>query len=254
MPLVTTRALVLQAFAYSDTSKVLRLFTREHGLRSAIAKGALRPKSRYGGVLEPFTEGDATFYLKDGRELQTLGGFDLVRSRQSLGRDLAAFAGASLLVELLLRYSTEEPHPALFVAATRALDTIAAEQQPAHIEARVLAAAWQIVSLLGYRPETAVCVGCGSEFGADEAARFDAQAGGIACVVCRPGGRTLDPQSRTELARMVDGTAVHPPFARRSLQRDLLQAFRAVHPIPDRPLRSLELFVQTVGDRAAATL
>ena len=64
MPIVTDSALILQVYPYSETSKILRLLTRGHGLRSAMARGALRPRSRYGGVLEPFTQGTATFFLK----------------------------------------------------------------------------------------------------------------------------------------------------------------------------------------------
>src|SRR3712207_3793122 len=124
MALVTTRALVLQAFPYSETSKVLRLYTWDHGLRSVIAKGALRPRSRYGGVLEPFTEGSATFYLKEGRDLHTLSGFDLVRSRQALGRSLTGFAGASLLAEVVIRVGTEEPHAEMYHALAEAWDAI----------------------------------------------------------------------------------------------------------------------------------
>ena len=52
MSLVTTPALVLQTYRYSETSKVVRLATRDLGVQSAIAKGALRPKSRFGAGLE----------------------------------------------------------------------------------------------------------------------------------------------------------------------------------------------------------
>src|SRR5207302_316552 len=52
MALVTTSAVVLQTYRYSETSKVVRLATRELGVQSAIAKGALRPKSRFGAGLD----------------------------------------------------------------------------------------------------------------------------------------------------------------------------------------------------------
>ncbi len=188
MPLVSSRALILQAFAYSDTSKILRLFTLTHGLRSVIARGAQRPKSRYGGVLEPFTEGDALLFLKEGRDLQTLSGFDLLRSRQSLGRDLTAFAGASLIAELLLRFGTEEPNVALYHTASASLDEIASAQG-GEAERAIFSAAWRVVSLLGYRPEMEICVACGRTIAADETARFDPQGGGVACAGCRPDGR-----------------------------------------------------------------
>src|SRR5690349_18239376 len=64
LSVVTTDAIILQAFPYGDTSRILRLLTRDFGVRSAMAKGATRPKSRYSGLLELFTEGSATLYLK----------------------------------------------------------------------------------------------------------------------------------------------------------------------------------------------
>ena len=87
MGLSTTRAIVLQTYRYSDTSKILRLMTLEHGPCSALARGALRPKSRFGGLLEPFSEGDATLYMKEGRDLHALSGFELVRERRVLGAE-----------------------------------------------------------------------------------------------------------------------------------------------------------------------
>ena len=53
--LVEDRALILQAYPYGETSRILKLLCESHGLRTVIAKGARRPKSRFGGLLEPFT-------------------------------------------------------------------------------------------------------------------------------------------------------------------------------------------------------
>jgi DNA repair protein RecO (recombination protein O) len=245
VPLVTTRALVLQAFPYSETSKILRLFTWDHGVRSVMAKGALRPKSRFGGVLEPFTEGSASFYLKEGRDLHTLGGFDLVRSRQALGRSLAAFAGASLLVEIALRSATEEPHPALFEALVAAWDDIAAAAAAGadETERAVFAGVWTVVGLLGFEPQTDVCVSCGRVLEPDEAVRFDVQGGGVACTRCRPVGRIFDPAARAELRAMVRGEPVER-LGSTGVHRALLRAFLEAQLAHDRPFRSLELFVR----------
>lgn len=242
MPLVATRALVLQAFPYSDTSKILRFFTLTHGLCSALAKGAQRPRSRFGGLLELFTEGEALLYVKEGRELHTLSGFDLLRSRQSLGRDLTAFAGASLIAELLLRFATEEPHPQLFRTACHSLDAIASSGHD-RAEMVVVASAWRVISQLGYRPETDTCVTCQRLLTPDEGVRFDPQGGGAACTQCRPSGRTLDAQSRQELRSMLLGKNLSAVPARPALHRALLGSFLSAHLSPDRPLRSLELFL-----------
>lgn len=242
MPLVRSRSLVLQAFAYGDSSKILRLYTLDLGLRSTIAKGAQRPRSRYGGLLEPFTEGDAHFYLKDGRDLHTLGGFDLIRSRQAIGRDLGAFAGASLIAELLLRFGTEEPHPELFAAATHTLDAII--DAPTGLTATTaLSGVWELVALLGFQPELEHCVGCGRELERDEPTRFDVEAGGAACTRCRTAGRVVDAASRAEIAAMSGGLAPNSLPADASLHRALLRAFLGAHLAATHPLRSLDLFV-----------
>lgn len=242
MPLILARAVVLQSFAYGDTSKILRLLTEEHGVRSAIAKGAHRPKSRFGGVLELFTEGVAHLYLREGRDLQTLGGFDLLRSRQSLGASVPAFAGASLLAELVLRAGTEEASPELFRTLVRSLDEIATAASGA-VEPPVLTGIWRIVSLLGFRPELDNCVGCGRPLDAETPTRFDIEGGGVACLLCRPVGRIVPAESRAELAGMLAGESP-PDFADRLLQRSLVRAFLAAHLGQERPLRSLALLLQ----------
>lgn len=247
MALATTRALVLQSFPYSETSKVLRLYTLEHGLRSVIAKGALRPRSRYGGVLEPFTEGTATFYLKEGRDLHTLSGFDLIRSRQGLGRSLVGFAGASLLAEVVMRAGTEEPHPAMYETLARAWDVVAAARGPAEALAASLAGTWSVVVLLGFEPQAGACVLCGREVDDDEPVRFDAQAGGVACTGCRPAGRVLDPESRAELRRMLAGEVPEGGVARPRTQGALLRAFLEAQLGQERPFRAMELFLESAA-------
>jgi DNA repair protein RecO (recombination protein O) len=246
LALVRSRVLVLQTFAYGDTSKILRLYTLEFGLRSVIAKGAQRAKSRYGGLLEPFTEGDAQFYLKEGRELHTLGGFDLLRARQALGRDLAAFASASLLAELVLRFGTEEPQPELFAEVTGALDRLASAP-PGRTSAVAISSLWRIISLLGYHPELESCVGCGSPFDPAEPTRFDVLAGGAACTTCRSGGRMVDPATRAQVAEMSRGGTGEVVLSDSSLHRALARAFLGAHLASEHPLRSLDLFLDTVG-------
>ncbi|MFL5539900.1 MAG: DNA repair protein RecO [Longimicrobiaceae bacterium] len=244
MALVTTRALVLQAFPYSETSKILRLYTWDHGLASVIAKGALRPKSKYGGVLEPFTEGVATFYHRYGRDLHTLSGFDLVRSRQGLGRSLTAFAGASLLAEIVLRVGTEEAHPEMYETLAGAWDAMAAAPGQEEALAAALTGVWTLVSLLGYEPQTTHCIVCERPLAPGEPVRFDTTAGGVACTRCRPAGRLIDAASRGELHAMVHGRVPAAPLADPRLHRALLRAFLATHLQHDKPFRSLELFLE----------
>ncbi len=63
MSATSCEAIVLQSFPYGETSRIVRLLTRSAGVHSAIAKGALRPRSRY-STMEPFAEGVATLYIR----------------------------------------------------------------------------------------------------------------------------------------------------------------------------------------------
>ena len=248
MPLVTVDAVVLQAFSYGETSKILRLLTRTHGVQSVIAKGALRPKSRYGGVLEPFTEGVASFYYRDNRELQTLSAFELTRSQQSLGRDLLRFGGASLLAELIIRTGSEEPQPGLFDAFCAALHVIR-DAPPDSLEAALLSQVWLLVGMLGFEPALDACIACDRPIGADEDTSFDYAAGGVRCVTCAgaaPGHR-LPAHARQALRVLTDGAEVALP--RTEGHWKLLSRYLDHHVLEGGTLRSLAFLVATLeGD------
>jgi len=247
MPIVTDAALILQVYPYSETSKILRLLTRGHGVRSAMARGALRPRSRYGGVLEPFTQGMATMFVKENRELQTLSGFDLERSRQRLGDDLIRFAAASLLAEVVLLAGSEASDPALFDGVVRWLDRIESSD-PVDVEASAVTAAWTLVGALGFAPELERCIRCGREPADDEPTRFDYAAGGVLCDACGAGaGVALPPHGRAALAAMGRGDVVS--LDRYTAYWTLLDRFLTYHVTEGRSLRSLAFLAEAVERR-----
>lgn len=238
MDSVTAEAVILQAFPYSDTSKILRLLTRTHGVRSVIARGALRPRSRYGGVLEPFTEGIATLQLKEGREVQTLVGFELTRAHRRLSTDLLRLGGASLLAEIVMRTGSEEPHPELHKHLGGALGRL--EGAPAaSLEPRILAEAWALIALLGFAPELKACTACGTMLEPESPTAFDNAAGGVRCPSCAEGapGAKLPPHARRDLMRLVAGEAVTLPET--AGHWTLLSRFLDYHVLAGGTLRSL---------------
>jgi DNA repair protein RecO (recombination protein O) len=246
VPLVTTDSIVLQTFVYGDTSRILRLLTRTHGVQSVIAKGALRPRSRYGGVLDAFTAGSATFYFRESRDLHTLASFELGWSPQRLGGDLIRFGGASLLAEIVLRTASEQPDPALFDALGTALRRIA-EAGPARVEATALAHAWSIVDRLGFAPALDACIACGRALSPDEVTSFDYTAGGVRCGDCAPahGGRPLPAAARQTLRRLAGGEAVE--LAGTAAHWRLLARYLSHHVVDEAPLRSLSFLADALA-------
>lgn len=245
MPLITARAVVLQTYRYSDTSKVLRLMTREHGPRAAIARGALRPKSRFGGLLEPFAEGVATLYMKENRELHTLSGFELVKERQALGRDLTRFTGASVLCELVMRLAPEHRDSLLYGGLVAGLDALLGAP-PEEAAAAALLHVWRIVAILGFAPGLGRCVACGRGLRPGEGARFDFAAGGLRCEGCGPAGRRLAAAEVASLRALAEGRP-HPLVV--GPQGSLAADFIRYHMTEGSRLRSLAFLEGVRGDR-----
>src|SRR3954464_8376370 len=99
MAILATDAIVLHSFDYLESSRILRLVTRDGGVRSALAKGARRASRRFGSAVDLFAQGNAQLHTKPGRDLDNLAGFDVTASRAGLASDLGRFAGASAIAE-----------------------------------------------------------------------------------------------------------------------------------------------------------
>src|SRR3954471_17666198 len=118
----STEAIVVHAFDYLESSRIIKLLTRDLGLRSALARGARSSRKRFGAALDLFVQGSAELDVKPGRDLDTLGSFDVLRTRGDIRPGLARFAGASAIAEMLLRFAQPDSDPELFDVATNAFD------------------------------------------------------------------------------------------------------------------------------------
>ena len=236
MSLVTTPAVVLQTYRYSETSKVVRLATRDLGVHSAIAKGALRPKSRFGAGLELLSEGIAQLYFRETRELHTLGAFDLVNLRRDLAGDVGRFAGAAALAEVMLKMAPPAPLPIAYDTLTTALDALEAAA-PERVDATAVRALWRLVAVLGFEPSLTACVRDGAviEPGGDAPVLFSVADGGVLCSRCAPSPHQppsrLPPQAYHDLLALndprVDVPALDPPHA--AAHRRLVARFVRYH-------------------------
>jgi DNA repair protein RecO (recombination protein O) len=211
--LITTRAVVLQSWRYSETSKIVRLATRELGVQSAIAKGALRPRSRFAAGLESLSEGIAHLYHRETRDLQILGAFDLIDLRRGLARDVGRFAGAAALAEIVLRMAPAAPLPPAYDALVAGCDALV--RSPAErIDAVALRAVWALLGALGFEPSLTRCARDGTAVDAATATRvgFSIGEGGVLCQRCATTGQatTLPPHAYRDLLALNDPAAELP--------------------------------------------
>ena len=244
MALLMTDAVVLHAFNYSETSRILRLATREAGVQSVLARGARRSHRRYGSALDLFAGGTAEIYTKPGRDLQTLAGFDVARARPALAADLDRFAGASCVAELMLRFAAADAQPALFDTLVTALDGIA-DAAPARAREAAIAGAWRLVAELGFAPAVDVCSSCHTPVAEDEPAMFSHPAGGVLCGRCArltSGSRNLPADARRALRRWLEGGRTELEDGAARAHQRLLREFLREHLADGRALRAFELW------------
>jgi DNA repair protein RecO (recombination protein O) len=215
MPPVSTAAIVLSTLRYSESSKIVRLATRDLGVQSVIAKGARRPRSRFGAALQVLSEGQAQLYLREHRELHTLAAFDLARVPVALAGDLQRYAAASVLAELMVRFAPADAHPESFETLRRGLATLE-NAEPADVRALGIRCIWQLVGVLGFAPALDACVRDGEPVPAGALA-FSAPEGGALCAGCAgpAGGTRLPADARDDLAMLLDPDAALPALDQR---------------------------------------
>jgi DNA repair protein RecO (recombination protein O) len=245
MPSLRTDAVVLHVFNYLETSRILRVATREAGVQSVLARGARRAKSRYGTALDLFASGTAEIFIKPGRDLHTLASFDVTRSRGHLAGDLDRFTAASAIVELAMRFATSESHTELYDALIVTLDAIAESPLAASIDA-ALGGAWHLVAQMGFAPTLEVCASCHTPVADDGIVSFSHPAGGALCHRCASlasNARQLPRDARASLRAWVQGlrAPLADDLSRRAHQR-LLREFLSEHLADGRPMRAYDVW------------
>ena len=212
-PLLTP-ALVLGSLRYGETSRIVRLATRDDGVVSAIAKGALRPKSRFGAALQLLSEGQAHLLPSRSSDLHTLVAFDLVATHSGLANNLGRFGAASALAELATRFVP--PMANSFVYEQLCNDVSLIELAPVNAVGVVaLRAMWRLIVELGLGPTVMRCARDGAAL-SDGAVALSLRDGGLLCAACARAGAT----TRMTAADRADLTALVEPGAELPLLGD----------------------------------
>jgi DNA repair protein RecO (recombination protein O) len=217
-----TEAVVLRSIRYGEADRILHLYSKTRGRIGAIAKGSRRPKSRFGGRLEPFFRLDLVLHEGRGELLTvtnvaTLDGYPRLRSS---GPALNAAARACDAVLRLL--DSAEPNPPAYNLLCRYLAMLDAEEKGAASLETALSFRLKLALAAGFAPELACCAHCGE---AEHLSGFSGAAGGVVCVSCEGGAFPLSEDAHRFMVGAIGSPLAEAPAAE---EQDLRQVERAV--------------------------
>ncbi|MFN8159790.1 MAG: DNA repair protein RecO [Solirubrobacterales bacterium] len=188
---VKTEAVVLRSIRYGEADRILHLYSADRGRIGAIAKGARRPRSRFGGRLEPFFRLDLVLHQGRG-DLATVTSAATVDPYPRLRSSGDALTAAARACDAVLRLlDSVEPNPAAYNLLCRYLAMLDDPAAPAGLETAI-AFRLKLALAAGFSPELASCARCGE---ADHLTGFSGAAGGVVCSGCERGSFPLSPEA-----------------------------------------------------------
>ncbi len=100
MKIEKVEGIVINEKDYGETSKIIDIITKEHGLISVMAKGARKINSTLRGISSKLTYGYFHIYYKEGK-ISTLIEVDVIDSFKQIRSDLLRIGYAGFVCELV---------------------------------------------------------------------------------------------------------------------------------------------------------
>jgi DNA repair protein RecO (recombination protein O) len=187
MALTRDRCICVRKTEYSETSQILTLFGREHGMLRVIAKGAHRSTkagySKFDGGVDLLDVGYAVFTFDQAKDLNTLTEWNLREGNLHLRKNLRGmYLGlyAAEMVSLLIE--EHDAHPELYVRLEKSLRQLAS----AAAEETFMAFQLDLLHTTGTLADPGACVECGRGLFEDRTPTyFSPRQGGAICSTCQ---------------------------------------------------------------------
>lgn len=180
--------IIISEVAYGDTSKIVNVLTKDHGIIGVMCKGAKSLKSRLRTCTMKYTYGFFHVYLKEGK-LSILKDVDIIDDFSHLKTDITLISYMAYVVELASQVTKQNDDPAIYGLLISILKKMNAGLNP-----RVLTNILEIKLLdyLGVSLNLDSCVRCGNK---TNIITIDPDAGGYICQNCFQNERLVNPKT-----------------------------------------------------------
>lgn len=169
--------IILSETNYSESSKILNVITKEHGLIGILSKGCRKMKSKLRGVSRKLIYGKFNIYFKENN-LSTLISVDVLNSFSNTLTDLEKISYSSFILDISLQVLRQNKEEDIFDLIKDTLLKIEEGHSPI-----VLANIFELKLLeyLGVAPNIDSCSYCGSD---KAIVTISCDSGGYICKNC----------------------------------------------------------------------
>ena len=176
MEIVKVKGIIINERAYSETSKLIDIYTKDYGIIGVIAKGAKRLKSPLRSVTSKLTYAYFDINYKEGK-LSNLISADIINPFINIKSDLLKISYSSFLLELTSQVVKQTSEKNIFEILESALIKI-----NDGYDERVITNILELKYLdyLGIKPEIDSCSVCGS----NKILTISTTKGGFICNDC----------------------------------------------------------------------
>lgn len=177
MKIESFEGIILSETNYSESSKILNVLTKEHGLIGIMSKGCRNLKSKLRGVSRKLVYGKFNVYYKE-TGLSTLISVDLLSSFSKTLTDLERISYASFILDLALQVARPNDSEDIFDLLKNTLLKIEEGLTPI-----VLTNIFELklLDFLGVSPSIDACSHCGSD---KAIVTLSSDSGGYICRNC----------------------------------------------------------------------
>ena len=187
MEVVKVKGIIVNESNYSETSKLLKIVTKEYGLISVMAKGAKSLKSKLRSVTTKLTYAEFQIYYKENK-ISNLVCADEINPLVNIKSDLLKISYASVLLELTEQVMKQSNDTNIFDLLVCTLLKIEDNYDPMVIT-NILELKY--LTYLGIKPSLDSCAVCGNT----NILTVSTNKGGFVCTNCHTNERIVSPKT-----------------------------------------------------------
>ncbi len=192
------RSILLKKQDRGEADELVFFFGRDFGWARGIAKNSKKSRIRFGGSLEPLSLVELTLRPRRNDDLMWIDDSQVISGFLSLRESLRKLAFVSYMLEISSVFSLEgQPDNTLFDFLEALLQELD-RHNPSDL--MLIKHEINLLGILGYSPEFAICPVCGKQIDKDGDVVFDVSKGGVCHKICSSAPTTAIPISKGTLA------------------------------------------------------